>query len=159
MAFPTLISNTGLPQVLTTSTPGPVEISGVLYVVIQDASVVFPSLVYQVFKSVDAGVTWAKIGQSANANASPGNSLYATLLVGTSIYIICINNVIPSPGVHNIQVLVFDTVGEIFTAAVDTLRTIANGQEFIATCYRASDNSVIVCNAQLSGSQIGRAHV
>jgi hypothetical protein len=147
MAFPSTITASGIIFPGTTSYPGPFEVGGNIYVFPFDSSI--PCVVC--FKSTDGGNTWSQVG--GNSDPIEPNSLSTSLVVGTIIYTVCVK---PGAGVtRNIQIIAFDTGSDTFSAAVDTSRTQGIGglsNAYLAAAYRASDNSIIVCNLKTSAA-------
>ena len=155
MSFPAIITPVFTQSANTTSFPGPFEVGGAIYVILQDqASLVSPpNWTLIAFKSIDGGNTWTQVGGESDICLQ--NGLYTSILVGTIIY-----NVVALPGVggtRNIQVIAFDTATDTFSPGVDTGRTQGLGgssNAFLCAGYRASDNTIIICNVKTNATPL-----
>lgn len=130
--------------------PGPIQVGTSLYIIVQKNGALNP-MNFNVYKSVDNGVTWAQAGgDSANSN----NANYSVCAVGSIIYVICETGT--TGGNHFVQFIPFDTATDSFGAAIVTTALYAGSgtalaNSFFPSAYRASDNSIIFCNVVNTG--------
>jgi len=130
MAFPNLVSAANFVEL---SSGGPYEISaGRVY---QPAFNLAATLV-QMWKSMDSGVTWAKVG-SDQACGTGGSMSSAT--DGTKIFVLSSNAAQTFQ-----QVSVFDTGSDTWTSTTVTTNALKASNPASGMAYRASDRQLIV---------------